>query len=354
MTSRVSKHNSKKRRKLSIIIIILLLLISLVAYGISRWNQAKKETNDLYTSSKLKKERNVSQVIKDKKPLSVLLLGTDTGALNRNFKGRTDTIIVATFNPKKHHMTMVSIPRDAAVVIPGAEKSAPSKINAAYDVGGAKASIKAVQKLLNIPIDFYGLVNMGGLEKIVDSVGGVDVKPPLTFHYKEANVKKGVKIHLDGAAALSYSRMRDDDPLGDYGRQVRQRQVLMGILRNSDSIQTLLNHSLMKSFKNQAQTDLTFDDIVALSNNYRVATHHLKSYHLQGFPRTINRFDYVVTYQRQRQKVTNLIRKALDLPPKLTGVDGLTVQNYNNPYANPDPADKTIKLPNHINSTYLH
>ena len=82
--------------------------------------------------------------------------------------------------------------------------------------------------------------------------------------------------------------MRDDDPQGDYGRQVRQRQVLMAILRKSDSISTLLSQSFMDSLKKQTQTDLSFNEIVALSTKYRVATHHLKSTHLQGTTQLIN------------------------------------------------------------------
>ena len=168
-------------------------------------------------------------------------------------------MIVATLNPKKKKMTLTSIPRDTVMSIPGYSSYSPSKINSAYDFGGAGTAIRAVQKLLNVPIDYYGLINMGGLEKIVDGVGGIDVTPKLTFKYGNADVKKGVKIHLDGKAALDYSRMRYDDPKGDYGEGI-----------------------------------------------------------------TINGGSYEYVPQKERQRVTNFIRNALDLPHKTTGTTGIS------------------------------
>ncbi|WPC18684.1 LCP family protein [Pediococcus inopinatus] len=314
----------RSRRRRLIITIVCLLIIAVGVFAAYKWYAAKKAANSVFNSANIQKARDVSSVIKKNKPISILLLGTDTGALGRNYRGRTDTIIIATLNPKKKSMTLTSIPRDTALSIPGYTQYAPSKLNSAYSFGGAGTSIKSIQQLLDVPIDFYGLINMGGLEKIVNGVGGVTVKPTLTFKYGAANVVKGKKIHLGGKAALDYSRMRDDDPQGDYGRQVRQRQVLMAILRKSDSISTLLSQSFMDSLKKQTQTDLSFNEIVALSTKYRVATHHLKSTHLQGTTQLINGQDFEVTSQTEMQRVTNFIRKGLDLGHKSTGTANLT------------------------------
>ncbi|WP_412988510.1 LCP family protein [Pediococcus siamensis] len=318
-------HRPKKsRRKRLIITVVGILVICLGVFGAYKWYAAKQAAKSVFNSANIQKARDVSSVIKNDKPISILLLGTDTGALGRNYRGRTDTIIIATLNPKKKKMTLTSIPRDTALSIPGYTQYAPSKLNAAYSFGGAGTSIKAIQQLLNVPIDFYGLINMGGLEKIVNGVGGVTVTPTLTFKYGAANVVKGKKIHLSGKAALDYSRMRDEDPKGDYGRQQRQRQVLMAILRKSDSLTTLLSQSFLDSLKKQTQTDLIFDEIVALSTKYRVATHHLKSTHLQGTTQLISGQDFEVASQSEMQRVTNFIRSSLDLPKKTTGTTNLT------------------------------
>ncbi|OAD64641.1 transcriptional regulator [Pediococcus parvulus] len=318
------KRPRKHRRRRFIIAIVGILVIVLGVFAAYKWYSAKKAANSVFNSANIQKARDVSSVIKKGKPISILLLGTDTGALGRNYRGRTDTIIIATLNPKKKKMTLTSIPRDTALSIPGYTQYAPSKLNAAYSFGGAGTSIKSIQQLLDVPIDFYGLINMGGLEKIVNGVGGVTITPTLTFKYGAANVVKGKKIRLAGKAALDYSRMRDDDPQGDYGRQKRQRQVLMAILRKSDSLTTLLSQSFLTSIKKQTQTDLTFDEIVALSTKYRVATHHLKSTHLQGTTQLINGQDYEVASQTEMQRVTNFIRKGLDLGHKSTGTSNLT------------------------------
>lgn len=319
-----NKRPRRPRRKRFIIAIVGILVIAIGVFGAYKWYSAKNAANSVFNSANIQKARDVSAVIKKNKPISILLLGTDTGALGRNYRGRTDTIIIATLNPKKKKMTLTSIPRDTALSIPGYTQYAPSKLNAAYSFGGAGTSIKSIQQLLDVPIDFYGLINMGGLEKIVNGVGGVTVSPTLTFKYGAANVVKGKKIHLGGKAALDYSRMRDDDPQGDYGRQKRQRQILMAILRKSDSLTTLLSQSFLSSIKKQTQTDLTFDEIVALSTKYRVATHHLKSTHLQGTTQLISGQDYEVASQTEMQRVTNFIRKGLDLGHKSTGTANLT------------------------------
>ena len=71
---------------------------------------------------------------------------------------------------------------------------------------------------------------MAGFKDIVDAVGGVDVNNDLDFQYENIHFEKG-NIHLDGTKALHYSRMRYDDPRGDFGRQMRQRQVIQAVIK---------------------------------------------------------------------------------------------------------------------------
>lgn len=141
--------------------------------------------------------------------------------------------------------------------------------------------------MLNIPIDFYAIINMGGMEKIINEVGGVTLKPTLSFSYGGYTFKKGVTTHMNGKKALAYLRMRDDDPQGDYGRQTRQRKVIMALLKKSNSITTLLNEDFIQSLSKQTQTDLTFNDLTALAQNYRQAIQHIKTTHIQGSGETI-------------------------------------------------------------------
>ncbi|NLR09041.1 MULTISPECIES: LCP family protein [Lactobacillaceae] len=311
----------RKRHTLrnTIILIILLLLVGGAAYGMSRYRNVKNSVNSSFKASGLTKERDVNKQLNDKKPVSILLLGTDTGALGRNYRGRTDSMMIITLNPSTNKTTITSVPRDTAVSIPSYTKEAPSKINAAYAWGQSKTTIKTVQQMLNVPIDFYALVNMGGMKKVIDKVGGVDITPTLSFKYSGYTFKKGQKTHMDGKKALAYSRMRYDDPKGDYGRQTRQRSVLTALVHQSGSISTLLNQSFIDSISAQTQTDLTFDDLTKLAKNYRSATKTTKETHLQGTGKELNDQSMEVMKKSELQRVTNFIRNGLGLSYKKTG-----------------------------------
>lgn len=289
-----------------------------------RYQSLQNSVKQSYKASGVTKLRNVNKQLAQKKPISILLMGTDTGALGRTFQGRTDSMMVVTINPTTNKTTITSIPRDTAVNIPGYENLSPAKINAAYAYGKSKTAITTVQKMLNVPIDFYAIINMGGMEKIIDEVGGVTLKPSLSFSYGGFTFKKGVATHMNGKKALAYARMRDDDPKGDYGRQTRQRKVIMALLNQSNSVSTLLNQDFISSLSKQTQTDLTFNDLTALVRSYRSATHHIKSTHLQGTSEMLNAQSMEVASQKELQRVTNFIRTGLGLEHATTGQTALT------------------------------
>ena len=191
----------------------VLVLIAIFFAGVA-WHNLKSTTNNMYNSAGITKSRNADQVLNEKKPVSILLLGTDTGALGRDYKGRTDTMMIMTLNPQKKTTTIVSLPRDMKVNLPDYPDDSPSKINAAYTYGGVKESVKTVQKHFNIPIDYYVLVNMGGLEKAINQVGGVDVKSPLTFDYEGAHFTKGQTQKLGAKRAVELLKMAHANLLG--------------------------------------------------------------------------------------------------------------------------------------------
>lgn len=319
-TGATSDRQEKRRRRF---FWALLAAVIALAYGCfffySRFEYAHQESNLMFQATGMQKERNVSKMLKEGKPVSVLLMGTDTGALGRDFKGRTDTMIVCVMNPKKKTMTLVSIPRDTLVAIYKHEDDYPSKINAAYQYGSSYTAVKTVQRYLNIPIDFYATINMGGLESLIKAVGGVTVKPTLTFSYGGYHFTKGKKTHMNAKKTLAYVRMRHQDPLGDYGRQDRQRQVLMKLAFKGSDLTSLINQNFMKTVSKQMRTDLTFDDLLILGSKYRVATHHMKSTHLQGHTEVIGGEDYEVPGHSEKQRITNIIRSALGLKHAKTG-----------------------------------
>jgi len=322
------EHIRKRHTVRNIILtIILILLVSVGAYAARKYYNLKHAVDNTYQSAGIKKYRNANSEIQSKSPISILIMGTDTGALGRSYKGRTDTMMLVTLNPKTSKTTITSIPRDTGVTIPGYESESPSKINAAYAFGSAGTAIKTVQEMLNVPVDFYALMNMGGMEKVVNEVGGVTLTPTLSFSYEGYKFTKGQSVHMNGKKALAYSRMRYDDPKGDYGRQTRQREVIMAIMSKSGSISALLNKDFLDSISASMKTDLTFSDLSALAQNYRGAKKTVSQTHLQGTGETVNGQSMEIMAKSELQRVTNFNRSNLGLAHAKTGNIALNVSS---------------------------
>lgn len=358
----------RRRRRIWRWLLALVLLLAVIGGVVfaTVLNNVHQSINKIQRSADITKARQVSQVIKDGKPFSMLVLGTDTGALKRDRTGLTDSMMLITVNPKTKTTTMMSIPRDIMMSISGAENTFPQKLNAAFPIAGVGASMLTLQNYLNVPIDFYVLVNMGGLEKLIDQVGGVKVASPLTFTYtpeadttpatykffkdqekfEYAKDGKNFKTYttMNGDAALSFSRMRYDDPQGDYGRQLRQRLVLKALLKKSASISTLMNAKFMASISTNVETDMTYSDIMNLAKKYMPATKNQVSDHMQGVGDMYGGVSYQMVPESEKQRVTNKLRQSLDLSAKKTG----TQFGSNVPQASLGVAENNLSVINEI------
>lgn len=310
---RRKKHSVARRVRNVIIGILVILAVGAAGYSAYAWHKLSETSKVIYKNAGAPKLRLASDVIDKTKPVSILLLGTDTGSFGRTYKGRTDTIMIMTINPKTNKTVMMSLPRDMKVNLPGYAKYSPAKINAAYTYGGTKETISTIQKYLNVPIDYYLMINMGGLTKAINEVGGVDVVSPLSFTYSGTTFKKGKRYHLNGANALKFSRMRYDDPRGDYGRQERQRMVIAALLKKSISYKTVLNNDFLMTISDEMQTDLTRDQMVKLALHYRNAGKNLKSDHAQGTSEMLGGQAFEVVSAKERIRVSNELRANLGL-----------------------------------------
>ncbi|MBD5430636.1 LCP family protein [Lactobacillus sp.] len=304
------KSHKKKHIWLWVVGIIVLAIAGAACYGGYVYNKAKTAVDKTYDP----KNAVTQDSFDGKHSFSILLLGTDTGALGRTEKrGNTDTMIIATVNPQNKSVNLMSIPRDTMAQMIGTQNFSVHKINAAYNIGGAKMALKTTSKLLNVPLKYYVEVNMGGLEKLVDGVGGVDVNNSFKFSYGGYTFKKG-KLHLNGKQALAYSRMRYDDPRGDYGRQLRQRQVIMSIIKNSMSVDTLKNlDQVLNSASKNILTNLTFNSMVNIAKNYRDCTNNMTSDYLHGRGAMIGDASYQVMSDSELQRTSNIVRQSLGL-----------------------------------------
>lgn len=308
--SRVAREKKPKKRHFGRRLLLIILAIILIIAGIGFFN-LKNTTDKMYTKSGANMARNGNKLLREHKPISILILGTDTGALGRHDTGRTDTMMIMTLNPDTKKTTLVSIPRDMEVNFPDYPQYSPAKINSAYTYGGVKEAINTVEQHFNIPIDFYILINMGGLEKAINDVGGVDVKSPLTFSYGGSSFVQGETQHMNGKTALNFARMRHEDPMGDYGRQQRQRLVIEALLKKSISPFTVLNKSFLDSISDQVKTDLTLNDLRILALSYRNVNQNFDSTYVQGESQVINGLDFQVVSQTECDRIANLIWNSL-------------------------------------------
>lgn len=313
MRENSSQQPKKKRKGLKIFLIIVLILF--IALGLFVWkiySDVAGTTEKIHKDVKTEEVRDSSVDISKKDPFSILLLGVDTGDLGRTEQGRSDTMMVMTVNPNTDKATMVSIPRDTRTEIVG--HGTTDKINHAYAFGGTSMSVNTVQNMLDIPIDYYVEVNMKGLQDIVDAVGGVQVTSPLTFSYEGYNFTEGESTSLDGKTALAYSRMRYDDPNGDYGRQERQRQVIQATLEKVASLSTISNYQdILGSLENNMQTSLEFNDMVKIFNNYRSAAGNIEQVQLEAEGTTIDGIYYGIVPDEEMSRVSGLLKEQLEI-----------------------------------------
>lgn len=294
-------------------LLAVVVVFSAAAYGLRLFSQAKYALSNTYKGVG---NRKVATAIKNQKPFAALLLGVDTGADGRIDKGNSDTMIVAVVNPEKKTTTMISIPRDTVAQMIGTQSFNMQKINAAYNIGGSAMAIDTVSKLVNVPISYYLTINMGALEKVVNAVGGVDVQVPFSFTSSKTggqHFTKG-KMHLNGSMALAYSRMRYEDPQGDYGRQKRQQQVIKAILKKAVSLNSLTHfQQLLTTVSSNIKTNLSFNDMISIFQNYRDAAKTVTTDHLQGQSAYIDQLSYQIPSTKELQRVSNKLRTALGL-----------------------------------------
>jgi LCP family protein required for cell wall assembly len=150
---------------------------------------------------------------------------------------RTDTIMIMHV-PVLGAPTLVSIPRDSWVGIPGYGQG---KINSAFAVGGPELLVTTVEQATGLHIDHYVEIGFAGVAQTTDALGGVRLCPDR--RYTDANsglkVKKGCQT-MDGKDALAYVRMRYADPRGDLGRVERQQEFISSVAKRSMSPLTWL------------------------------------------------------------------------------------------------------------------
>ncbi len=240
-------------------------------------------------------------------PITLLLLGIDQV---EDTPGRADTILVLTINPETESMKMLSIPRDTYTEIIGLDFS--DKINHSYAFGGMQMAHATVENLLQIPIDYVVTINMEGFKELVDLLDGVEVENEWAFSNWGYDFPKG-SLTLTGEEALSYVRMRKEDPQGDFGRQIRQRLIVESLLEELSSLNLVWQvPSILKMIRDHSETNITFDEIKQMSKYYKPALNNIEQLHFkEGEGRMENKIWYYFPSESELNSIREQLKSSL-------------------------------------------
>jgi LCP family protein required for cell wall assembly len=267
--------------------------------------------------------------------INVLLLGIDNGEAEVG-PYRSDTMIVATLDPKNHTGGMLSIPRDLYVPIPY-PGIGQNRINTAnffgdaykYPGGGPALAVKTVEYNLGIPIHYYVRINFGGFVKIVDTLGGIDVDVPAPIDdptYPTENYGTMVlhipagHLHMNGELALEYARSRHTT--SDFDRSKRQRQIILAARDKALQMNILPKLPVLYvQFKDSIETDMTPQQILALASiAAQVPSENIQSLAIdQSMTYNVTLNDGAEVLWPERPKIAALINEMFSSPAASSG-----------------------------------
>lgn len=245
------------------------------------------KTYSINGNNKFKENKEV----KKDQSFNVYISGIDTyGDLAT--VSRSDVNLIVSVNPKKGKILITSIPRDTYVNIAGLGEYANDKLTHA-GLFGVETSIKTIEKLLDINIDYYAKVNFTTLTKLIDLLGGIEVENPVSFDTIDGKYTfpQG-KIEMDGDMALSFSRERYHLAEGDIDRGKNQARVMTGIIRKLLSTETLLNfNSIAEVALDSVNTNMPYDKMIEMANgqieeakDWKIKSQALKGEDATGLP----------------------------------------------------------------------
>lgn len=303
----MAKQRSRPRLWLHMLFILLLIGMIVIGYfGYEIWSAASR----IYEPpTQAKSDKRLKEAILEHDPIGILLLGVDERAGD---VGRSDTIVIATVNPNQKTVMLTNIPRDTRVNIPGYRGK--DKINHSYAYGGVDLTRKTVENFLDVPIDGYVKINMEGLEKIVDELGGIEVNVPFDFIFDGNHFKQG-KMMLNGREALAFARMRKEDPFGDFGRIKRQQEVIRAIITKGTQLSSIPRlHNIMEALGANMKTDISPLQMFHLQQTYaQVKDEDMITNQIRGHSTRINGIYYFIVSDEEVNRIRTILLDHLEL-----------------------------------------
>lgn len=246
----------------------------------------------------------------NEKVINTLVMGVDDA--------RSDTMIVVRYNKETHQISMISIPRDTRVNIPG---YGYTKINAAVGKKeGSALAMKTVSNFLDIPIHHYIKVDFKGVIKIVDIMGGIKINVPINMIYDDPaqnlhiNIKKGTQV-LDGKNALHFLRFRSGYADQDLGRIKAQQEFAKAFVKKLTSPANILKAgSLVNTIIENTKTNLQQEDIALYVKDIgQIDIDQIKMYTVpgDGEGKKINGVAYFIHNEPKLREIMNQMNTEL-------------------------------------------
>jgi LCP family protein required for cell wall assembly len=257
------------RRWPKVLRLVGLILVAIVFMGAGAgWGWLQKTAGALQANAPLV-VRDVQSVLtrsKEGQPVNILLIGSDrrTDARDAGDKGRSDTMLLVRMDPQARTISMLSVPRDLWVDIPG---NGMQRVNVAYTLGGPKLTVQMFKQLTGLPITHFIDINFLGFANIVDKLGGIYVDVDRRYYnknigtaataYSNIDLQPGYQL-LKGRQALSFCRFRHD-ATGDFNRMVRQQIFLHEVERQAKRWNSITGlPGLIQAFTKNSISDITF------------------------------------------------------------------------------------------------
>lgn len=197
-------------------------------------------------------------------PVFVLVIGSDVREGSPR-GGRADSLHLIGLDPKTGSGTIVGIPRDSYVPIPGDGRR---KINASLATGGPERTVQTVSQLARVPIHYWAAVEFSRFRLLVDAVGGIDVDVPYAMNDPASGaVFPAGPRHMNGAEALAFSRARKTIAGGDFERSRNQGRILLASLRkfHKETRSPLRLASYLVAFHTLVETNVPNADLLRLA-----------------------------------------------------------------------------------------
>lgn len=290
----MARRRRRKKRRIPIIIFIAIFLFLGSFLNAYRANPLNQDGDQSWS--------NPLEILKGKRErINILVFGVDSLGKNGGKGSRSDSIMLFTLDPDKEKPSIISIPRDTRVKIPGRKNF--DKINHAHAYGGPELLVDTVEEFLDIHINYYVGINYNVVIEVVDALGGVEIDVPIDMKYSDPydnpplniDIKKGLQV-LNGEQSVHFMRFRKGYANQDLGRIKAQQQFVEALIDRVLSPSTILKvPQLVDIVYNNVETDIPKSKMVSLGiAATSINIEHLNKITVEGVPKTINGISYYV------------------------------------------------------------